>query len=156
KEYADVLRAFMNKVKRQGDYPSEDLMATLLDEILVRDLYQSFAYKRNYTLGYLVRDISQLTTRQQQFAGNPNSHIDFLLFNKLDKQPVLAIEVDGYKYHQLDEKQKERDQQKDAILKQINLPLVRFSTVGSGERETLEAALQNIMGKLPEEGWQFD
>ena len=31
---------------------------------------------------------------------HPNAHVDFLLFNKLDKLPVLAIEVDDYSYNQ--------------------------------------------------------
>lgn len=38
-----------------------------------------------------------------------NTHIDFLIYNKISKIPLLAVEVDGYKYHQEGNKQKERD-----------------------------------------------
>ena len=29
-----------------------------------------------------------------------NTHIDFLIYNKISKIPLLVVEVDGYKYHQ--------------------------------------------------------
>lgn len=151
KEYADVMHVFMQKVQRKSRYLSEDLMATLLDELLLKEKYLSFSYHRNYRFALLNRDISQLSDRQQRFATHPNSHIDFLLFNKLDKQPVLAIEVDGYKYHQMNEKQKERDKQKASILQHLDIPLLRFSTIGSGEREKLNAALQALMSSVPDD-----
>lgn len=37
-----------------------------------------------------------------------NTHIDFLIYNKISKILLLAVEVDGYKYHKKDNKQKER------------------------------------------------
>lgn len=49
-----------------------------------------------------------------------NTHIDFLIYNKISKIPLLAVEVDGYKYHKKDNKQKERD-----ILKN-NISLIRL------------------------------
>ena len=45
----------------------------------------------------------------------------------IDKMPVLAIEVDGYFFHN-SEKQECRDQKKDNILKKCNIPLLRFKT----------------------------
>jgi len=71
-------------------------------------------------------------------------------FNKLDKLPVLAIEVDGYKFHELNEKQRERDENKNSVLRKMAIPLLRFSTVGSGEREKLNRALDDILVKIPE------
>ena len=35
--------------------------------------------------------------------------MDFLLFNQMDKQPVLAIEVDGTGFHEARSKQAGRD-----------------------------------------------
>lgn len=34
--------------------------------------------------------------REKSYVGNINTHVDFILFNKLDKSPVLVIEVDGF------------------------------------------------------------
>ena len=58
-------------------------------------------------------------------------------------QPVLVIEVDGFAYHN-NEKQKERDTVKDSILKKYGIPILRLSTVGSGEREKVIAELTAI------------
>lgn len=79
-----------------------------------------------------------------RFAGNRNTHIDFLIFSKLDYQPVLAVEVDGYAFHAANERQLERDAKKNEILKKYNIPLERFATTGSSEKERLEAALLKI------------
>ena len=146
-EYADVLKAFLAKakVKNTSKFLSENLMATLLDEVLKNERYNSFEYRSNYALNLLIKNDNLLTRREQQYGHHPNTHVDFLLYNKLDKLPVLAIEVDGYRFHELNEKQKERDVLKNSILKKIELPLIRFSTVSSGEREKLEKALEALL-----------
>ena len=81
--------------------------------------------------------------------------MDFLIFNKLDKEAVLVVEVDGYAYHQNNEKQRERDVLKDKILQQINLPVLRVATNGSGEREKLIEILKKVVeesGEIEEAG----
>ena len=75
---------------------------------------------------------------------NRNSHIDFLIFNKFDKMPVLAIEVDGYFFHN-SEKQKCRDQKKDNILKKCNIPLLRFKTNECNEIDRITKKLDEII-----------
>ena len=43
------------------------------------------------------------------------SHVDFLIYNKIDKSPVLAVEVDGYTYHDKNARQQERDEIKRCV-----------------------------------------
>lgn len=124
-------------------------MAALLDEVLANGRYRSFAYETGYALSLLINDYEPLTARERQFVSHPNSHVDFLLYNKLDKLPVLSIEVDGYRFHELNEKQRERDRTKDSIFKKLGIRMLRFSTVGSGEREKLEAELNELLVDLP-------
>ncbi|WP_199609563.1 AAA domain-containing protein [Flocculibacter collagenilyticus] len=145
KEYSDALTSFMKRVKRTSDYLSEDLMSTLLDDILSKDPFSSFSYQKNYALALLIGDLSMLDIEERRFASHPNSHIDFLLFNKLDMQPILAIEVDGYSFHELNKQQKIRDNYKNNILAKISLPLLRLSTTESGEQDKIESALKNIL-----------
>lgn len=47
----------------------------------------------------LVKDYSLLSHEESAYARNPLTHIDFLLFRKMDKSPLLAIEVDGTAFH---------------------------------------------------------
>lgn len=76
---------------------------------------------------------------------NENTHLDFLLYNKVSKKPVLAIEVDGYSHHKEGTIQHERDKLKNHILELYNIPLLRFATNASGERETLIQKLKEII-----------
>ena len=74
------------------------------------------------------------------YARNPLTHVDFLLFNQMDKQPVLAIEVDGTGFHEAGSKQAERDMKKNSILEKCAVPLLRLRTDGS--REKIRTALK--------------
>lgn len=83
-----------------------------------------------------------LTEEERKYARNPLTHVDFLLFNQMDKQPVLAIEVDGTGFHEAGSKQAERDIKKNSILKKCAISLLRLRTDGSGEREKIRTALK--------------
>ena len=75
------------------------------------------------------------------YARNPLTHVDFLLFNQMDKQPVLAIEVDGGS-HKSGSKQAARDAKKNSILEKCAVPLLRIRTDGSREKEKIRTALK--------------
>ncbi|MCO4314632.1 AAA domain-containing protein [Pectobacterium versatile] len=149
-EFSPFLQEFKSKMKVISQFDSENLMATLLEKILADKMFTSFMYKHNYTLGLLIKDFSILTEAEQQFAQNPNSHIDFLICNKLDKLPVLAIEVDGHQTHALDPKQLARDAKKNSILFKLGIPLLRFPTTGSEEEKKIRKALEEIITFIPE------
>ena len=53
------------------------------------------------------------------------THTDFVIFNKLDKMPVLVVEVDGYAFHANNPKQLARDKMKDTILQKYGITLIR-------------------------------
>jgi very-short-patch-repair endonuclease len=92
----------------------------------------------------LIKDKSKLNQRETEFALNPNSHLDFLIFSRINQKPVLAIEVDGFKFHDNNEKQLERDAVKNSILEKFNIPLLRFSTIGSQEQVLLKKTLEHV------------
>jgi very-short-patch-repair endonuclease len=68
---------------------------------------------------------------------NSATHLDFLIYNRVSKKPILAIEVDGFHYHKKGTVQSERDKKKNHILELYGIPFLRFSTNGSGEKENL-------------------
>lgn len=94
------------------------------------------------SLATLVKNYEPLTEGERQYARNPLTHVDFLLFNQMDKQPVLAIEVDGTGFHEAGSKQAERDMKKNSILEKCAVPLLRLRTDGSGEKEKIRAVLK--------------
>jgi len=80
-----------------------------------------------------------------QFAMNVLTHTDFVIFNKLDKMPVLVVEVDGYAFHVNNPKQAARDKMKDAILEKYEIPILRLKTNESGEEARLSSKLIEIL-----------
>jgi len=95
-------------------------------------------------LKMILRTLDKLDDAEAAYAMNAYTHVDFLIFNKLGKMPVLAVEVDGASFHKEGSNQAERDKMKDGILEKYGLPLVRFRTDESRERERLENALAEI------------
>lgn len=145
--YQGYEQARENVLKRYGrssDYDSENLMHAVIQEVLTKEEFAKYAAASHIPLKHLISDDSKLTDEERRFAGNRNTHIDFLIFSKLDYQPVLAVEVDGYAFHAANERQLERDAKKNEILKKYNIPLERFATTGSSEKERLEAALRRV------------
>ena len=69
---------------------------------------------------------------------------DFI--TELVKKPVLAIEVDGYEYHKEDTAQASRDLLKNHIMELYEIPLLRFMTNGSGEKEKIIEMLDKLVG----------
>ena len=68
------------------------------------------------------------------------------VFNRVTKEILFGIEVDGYNYHKKGTKQVERDSKKNAIFKQIGLLLLILSTKGSGEEGKIKAQLDRYLG----------
>ena len=88
-----------------------------------------------------------MSAEELKYASNYNTHLDFLIINKVSKLPVLAIETDGYSYHNNETEQHQRDLMKDHILSNYGLPLLRLSTKGSGERKKIIDSLSTIVNE---------
>lgn len=135
---------YLKKCIPFSKYISETLMYNTILEILKIDRYKTYGVKdKNYPLRKLIKDQSILNKEELQFI-NRNSHVDFLIYNKFDKKPILAIEVDGYKYHNKKE-QIIRDKKKESILQKCNIPLLRVKTNESKEKEKLIEKLDKII-----------
>lgn len=93
------------------------------------------------SVSLLIRNFDKLTAKECRYAGHPGAHVDFLIYNRVSKAPVLAIEVDGFHYHKNGTIQAERDKLKDSIFRKYQIPLLRFPTNGSGELDKIERFL---------------
>ena len=145
--YAEQRRLYLQKHRRISEFDSENLMHALLEEILSEALFSTIGCAAHVSLATLVKDYGSLTDAECQYARNPLTHVDFLLFRQMDKYPVLAIEVDGTRFHEAGSRQAERDEKKDSILGKCGLLLLRLRTDGSGEREKIRVALRAELAK---------
>lgn len=140
-QYAEIReRRLANK--RVSSYDSENLMYQLIREILQEEQFSSYQVALHVPLRKIIKDFALLTPEEMKYAKHPNTHVDFLIFNRMDKIPQLAIEVDGVQHHKEGSKQYHRDQLKNHILSTYNLPLLRFRTTGSGEKQAIMSALK--------------
>ena len=121
-----------------SEYDSENLTFDLIENIRVN--YPHLSHIKalcRYPMRYLINDTHGLSQRERKYALHTSTHIDFLVINRVSKQPLLAIETDGYSYHNEKTEQFERDRMKDKILELYGLPLLRLSTVGHSEEQKI-------------------
>lgn len=138
KQYEERRLNYFKNRSKHSKYDSENLMFELLKEILTS--YSELDFITQYRLKYLIKDFSLLSSDEATFVNQSRTSVDFLIFNKVTKVPVLAIEVDGVKYHNNPDQMK-RDSMKNNIFKNYQLPLLRLATNGSGEEEKIRIAL---------------
>lgn len=95
---------------------------------------------------YINQKSRPINERECQYAMHPATHIDFLVYNRICKESALAIEVDGYKNHEPRTEQAERDSLKNHIMELYKIPLLRFKTNGSREKEQIVEKLDELVG----------
>ena len=96
----------------------------------------------HYPLSKLVADWDLLNEQEKTFAESPFSHVDFLVYNSLTKEPIQVIEVDGWHFHKGNEVQQARDIIKDAILTKLGIRFNRISTTTTVNEVTIRQILQ--------------
>lgn len=143
KQYEKERLDYFKKHKKISNYDSENIIYNLLKEIL--NNYKDLTFTFRYQLNILIKDKTLLTEEERKYASHHNTHVDFLIYNKISKIPLLVIEVDGYKYHKKGSKQKERDVLKDSILSKYNISLIRLTTNGSREESIIRSKLDEIV-----------
>ena len=143
--YARERRAFLQKRKKVSEYDSENLLYTVIEDLLKRTEFSVVSCAIHVSLAGLFKDYSRLTKEETQYARNPLTHVDFLLFHKIGKLPLMAIEVDGTSTHAPGSVQQRRDQMKNRIFEKYHIPLLRLRTDESGEKERIEHILLNVL-----------
>lgn len=134
---------YLKGKQRISEYDSENITYNLIKENIRNQHYDNLDVAVHVPLAELLEDLDKLEENERNFASKTWTHIDFVIFNKMDKRMVVAVEVDGYFYHKEGTKQEIRDRLKDKILEKYNIPLVRLNTMNSNEKELLEVALRN-------------
>lgn len=142
----DYLFSYTEQFRRENEYvseyASENLTFDLIENIRVK--YPHLSHIKaicHYPIRYLINNTQGLSEREKKYALHPSTHIDFLVINRVTKEPLLAIETDGYSFHNEKTEQFQRDRMKDKILELYGLQLLRLSTVGYGEEPKIVDAL---------------
>ncbi|WP_102261170.1 AAA domain-containing protein [Mesobacillus jeotgali] len=145
RSYSKKLLKELKSSKKVSKYQSENFMNNVIDKILSLPEFQNLSHVLHQPLRMLIKDTSKLTQEERKYALNVLTHTDFVIFNKVDKKPVLVVEVDGHAYHANNPIQLKRDRMKDSILKKYNIPIIRMETTGSNEETRLREKLQEVL-----------
>lgn len=145
-QYNERRLKLLSKHKTNLKYDSEKLMFILLKRILEEKKYSNLEIINHYFLGLLINDGVLLSEEDRKYAFHHNTHLDFVVCDKLTKKVVLVIEVDGYAFHKETSKQYHRDLRKDRILELYQIPLLRFKTNGSEEEKQIREKLDELLG----------
>lgn len=145
---SDELEKLLKKIPFVSSVISENLYATVITRVLNKHhLYDEFQVSNEYPLRYVV-DFSRetdFTDDEILYGTREGTHLDFLLTNMVTHNPVLAIEVDGVRFHKEGTEQHDRrDKLKNSIMEKAGIPLKRVSTDSSGLEEDLERTLKDI------------
>ncbi|MFZ5627979.1 MAG: AAA domain-containing protein [Spirochaetota bacterium] len=152
--YSSVRQRFLKRRGRTSIWDSESLAETVIQDILESSEFRRMrlACMRHVPLAWLGLDNTRFTDRELEFVKNPWAHVDMLIFDSVEKTPLVAIEVDGWAFHRPGSLQAIRDELKNSIFNQSGVPLIRLSTTGSGEAATVAAALRQATSTPPEHG----
>lgn len=141
--YSEQSNILLEKYRnRPKEHKTELLMCELIDDLLVD--YYTIGYAMHIRLGSIVKLTDKLTPKEKSYILHPWTHVDFLFYNKVSKQKLFVLEVDGIRYHEQDKKQTEHDRIKDNILLANNIQVYRFKTNQSNEKERLKSILESF------------
>ena len=144
-QYKDERDEYLKKHSKISMYDSENLMYSLIKDIIADNKFSSLGVICRIPLRMLIRKFDLLSAEEYKYAMNTSTHLDFLIYNKITKKPLLAIEVDGYEYHKEGTAQAERDKLKNNIMNTCHIKLLRFKTNGSGEKEKIISTIKTLL-----------
>ena len=124
--------------------PAENVADQCLCEILAEPAYSRFGYQIEVFLKDALPNTRRLSEEQRAFTFT-DSALDFGVYSRVTGRLVLAIEVDGWKYHGASDTQRKRDALKDSIMAAYGVPVLRLPTNGSGEERRIREALDKLL-----------
>jgi hypothetical protein len=134
--YSEYTNTLLSKYKgRPNKHKTELLMCDTIGQVL-KD-YSYIGYSMHTRLGKLVKVPDTFSDEERRYILHPWSHVDFLFYNRVSKEKLFVLEVDGIRYHEQDKKQAEHDELKDRVLQSNNIPIYRFKTNESNEMQRL-------------------
>lgn len=138
KQYTAERLAYEETHQFVSNQLSENLVYEVLNKAIKELKLSNIEVLCHYPLSRLIGDWSSLNEEEKAFAENPFSHVDFLIYNSLTKQPLQTIEVDGWNFHKKSDVQQSRDALKDRLLTKFGLCPHRISTTETVNVETIK------------------
>lgn len=139
-DYSPILTEMKKRLLNISEFASENIIATIIQDICESGEYGALSYRFNYPLRAVIKINSLSDYDDIKFVRNINTHCDFVIYNTLDKKIELIVEVDGSQHQE--EIQLARDRRKDRLLKEANVRILRLPTTSMDCKEKIIDALR--------------
>lgn len=140
REYDEALGPLANRISTGMGSPAERIVELVVGDILAEPVHGHLRVLSQILLCNLVPAPDSLEKHQRAFVRRRSS-VDFVIYNRITRRPTLAIEVDGFRFHEDRPEQLRRDALKDSIHEHCGIPLLRLATTGSEEERRIREAL---------------
>ena len=141
--YSEYTNTLLSKYReRPKAHITELLMSDIINQVL--EDYNYIGYLMHTRLGKLVTVPDTFSDEERKYILHPWTHVDFLFFNRLSKEKLFVLEVDGIRYHEQDKKQAEHDNIKNRVLQSHNIPIYRFKTNESNEKQRITEIIKGF------------
>ncbi len=152
KDFSKSLEKFNKKLEKyeknpekKSEYKTENIINILLKtEILNLNKYNNLDFSQQYRLKNLLNYSDDFTEDELKFIKTVSS-LDFIIFSKFNKKPILAVEIDWFNYHENDLEHQKKDRLKDSILVKSWIKILRLPTNWSNEKQKIINTLDEIL-----------
>jgi len=124
-------------------FDTESIALKMLNDVL-KD-FKNLKVNMHVPLHRLLQGYSNFDTNEQKYLKNPWTHVDFLISNRVTKEAVLVIEVDGVSFHEQSKHQSTNDEIKDRALLSNNITFIRLKTNQSNEKNRILEAIDESL-----------
>ena len=147
RKHSERLAKFASGLRGKSKYKSENIMFTLLKDLLGESKYEGWLdVVFQVRLRDLVPDLTLLSERQRKFVRS-TSAVDFVVYHAVTRRALLAIEVDGTAFHEDKPVQLRRDGIKESILRLCGVKVLSFQTNGSDEEGRMRQELDRVLAE---------
>jgi hypothetical protein len=141
-DYYDVM--INNKsLFRNSGHLTENIVFQLLEKILLD--FVNIKVAMHVRLSGLLSKLDNFEENEIKYLNHYLTHVDFVIYNNISYVPILAIEVDGVKYHEQNHKQSIHDDIKDRALRTNHISLLRLKTNQSDEENRIRNELNIVL-----------
>ena len=144
KEYSERLNEFASRVHGDSRYKSENIVWTLLNDILAEPTYGLLEVVSQVRLRDLLPNFDRLNERQKRFARSVSA-IDFAVYHKVSRRMLLAVEVNGTRFHEDSPEQQVRDELKAQIIGIYGADMLVLRTNDSNIESTVRDRLDRVL-----------
>lgn len=143
RDFSESLRPLLDRLEEKSKYKSENIIWTVLQEILAEEKYEPLELRPQIVVRNLLQNLDGLTHAEATYVENRCS-LDFVIHRRVTREALLAIEVNGFAFHENKPDQHAKDLLKQSILRKKGIPLLSLSTTGSGEESRIRDALDAV------------